>query len=151
MAYICRNCGKIISDNDYHRDKVNRENAIGCGCFLWIIIILCFCSIVLVPIAIILLGISNSKNPKSICPSCNSENTLIPINTPVGKKMLEENYSSDEIEKLKTSVTTGKQNANKIREWHLLKNEKVKKICLWILVLVIAAWLVVGIVVFLNV
>ena len=100
MSYICKNCGHIVSEAEYQRNKQTRENAMGCGCFIWIIILLCFVSLILIPLAIILLGMAYDKQPENECPYCHSKNCLIPDNTPIGKKMIEENYSVEEIKKV---------------------------------------------------
>lgn len=98
MAYVCKNCGKIITEKEYKKEQNLREQAHGCGCFLIGIIILCFVSVVLIPIAIILLVIAYNKEPKNECPYCNAKDSLIPDNTPIAQKLIAENYSKDEVE-----------------------------------------------------
>lgn len=130
MAYICKNCGKIVSEVEFNEAQRIQDDAIGCGCFIWLIIILCFVSVILIPIAIILILGMHKDIPENECPYCKAKNSLIPDNTPIAKKMIKDNYTEEE----QTQI----QQRN---EWDAIKVKNQKsnfqigcQITLWIIV-----------------
>lgn len=97
MSYVCTNCGSVVSNEQFNEYRDRQESNKGCGCFLFGLAI-CFCiSIVLIPIAILLFILINKKENVSECPFCHSRNCLVPDDTPIGKKLLGDNYSKEEI------------------------------------------------------
>lgn len=100
MAYICKNCGKIITDEEFENCKKPKNKIMGIGCFWWIIIFLFFISVVLIPIALLLLLIGNRQSPENVCPYCQSKDSLIPDNTPIANNIINQYYSEDDIKNL---------------------------------------------------
>lgn len=97
MSYICTNCGSIITNEQFNEYREKQENNKGCGCFLFGLAV-CFCiSLILIPIAILLFILINKKENISECPYCHSKNCLVPDDTPIGKKLIGDNYSKEEI------------------------------------------------------
>ena len=101
MNYICKNCGKFITEDEYKKDQDTTSTALGCGCLIWLIILLCCVSIILLPIAIILILKEFNKTPDSTCPYCNAKDSLIPENTPMAQKIISESYSPEEQKNIK--------------------------------------------------
>lgn len=101
MAYICKQCGKLLTDSEYKMMAKKKGAALGFGVFFWLIVILCFVAIILIPIAIILLLIASKKEPECICPYCKSKDSIIPEDTPIAKKLISENYKNEEISAFK--------------------------------------------------
>lgn len=101
MKYICRNCGSIV-DHSYKRNSV-------LGTMAWIFIILISLGIGLI------FYIIYKLNNKSLncCPECKADNSLIPLNTPAAKKILEEYQITEEDEPI-TSQTEEKGLKNDI-------------------------------------
>lgn len=100
MNYICKNCGAFVSEEKY-KNEVDLENsAFGCGCFIWLIILLCFVSVILIPIAIILILQLHKGCEKVSCPYCNSQGSLIPEDSPIAKKIIEENFTQEQKEEI---------------------------------------------------
>ena len=99
--YVCKCCGKIITEKQYKGNKEAQANKQSMGCILWLVIILCFVSLILTPIAIILLILNNRQNPTIICPYCQAKDSIIPDDTPIAKKLIEETYTHEEIENIK--------------------------------------------------
>ena len=101
MAYICKQCGKILTNSEYNRLAKKKGVALGFGIFFWIIVILCFVAIILIPIAIIMLMMASKKEPECICPYCKSKDSIIPDDTPIAKKLISETYEEKEISAIK--------------------------------------------------
>lgn len=99
MNYICKNCYKFITEAEYQKEKEAQVTADGCGC-LFILIVLCFCSLILIPIAVLLLFIVYNKQPDIRCPYCNASSSLLPENTPLAQKLLQEYYNQEDIQKI---------------------------------------------------
>ena len=101
MNYVCKNCGKFVTEEEYKKEQEATTNALGCGCLLWIVILLCCVSVILLPIAIILILKEFNKVPNSTCPYCQAKNSLIPENTPIAQKLISENFTEEEQDKIK--------------------------------------------------
>jgi len=101
MAYICKNCGKLISRKEFKSIIEEQKNKKDLGCFLWIVLIFCFVSIILIPIAVILYLIYSKKQEYIVCPYCNAKDSFIPDDTPIAQKIIKENYSEEDIESFK--------------------------------------------------
>lgn len=101
MAYICTQCGKIISNSEYKKRAKNNNKIGGLSIFMWVFIIFCFISMILAPLALIILLLGKKQQPQSVCPYCGGRETLIPHTTPIGNKIIKENYSNEELENIK--------------------------------------------------
>lgn len=101
MNYICKNCGEFVSEKKYKEEKSLEDAGLGCGCFIWLIIILCFVSIILIPIAVILILQLHKGDDKISCPYCGSKGSLIPENSPVAQKIITENFTQEQKDKIK--------------------------------------------------
>lgn len=100
MNYICKNCGKYITSEEFKRFEKHQSQALGCGCLIWLIILLCCVSIILLPIAIILIVKEFNKSPNFICPYCSAENSIIPEYTPIAKKFIKDNFTPEQLEEI---------------------------------------------------
>lgn len=98
-AFICSNCGECTN---YPQKSVKST---GCsGCILAIIAISCFIlSIALsnlfimmisaiIVIAVLFNGTTQKLTPTNICPNCEADSTLCPVNSRRGEKLFEEYY-----------------------------------------------------------
>lgn len=97
MNYVCKNCGKLISEEEYNKADKQLNDAIGCGCFIWLLVILFCVSVILIPIAIILIVGLMNRDAKISCPYCDAKGSLIPADTPLAQKMIKENYTPEEL------------------------------------------------------
>lgn len=85
---ICKNCGSIGHEQKMACTTTSHWIVIGLlGLFLFVIL----------PFILALLlfaffyGLDRLLLPRKIvCPSCKAEGTMIPVNTPIGKKLLQE-------------------------------------------------------------
>lgn len=107
--YICKNCGKIITDKEYKKITAQHTDAMGCGCFIWALVLLFCVSVILIPIAIILILMMNNKAPENTCPYCHAENSFIPGESPIAKKLMSDTYSEDEIKAIKEQEESNTQ------------------------------------------
>lgn len=83
--YICSNCGETC--------RTPYEEDTSCiGCLMWIVFI--FISMGIGLIIFIIYKLCHS--PKPYCPSCKALNTLVPLDSPRGQKLLNEYYETDE-------------------------------------------------------
>lgn len=106
MAYICKNCGKLISNSEYKKLAKNNGKVIGLNPFEWFLIIFLFVSMVLAPIALLILLTSKKREPSNVCPYCHAKESLIPDNTPFAKKLIEENHINEEIDHVQSENRT---------------------------------------------
>ena len=113
MNYICKNCGNVISAKKFQKENKLREAAESFGCLIWLIILLCFCSIILIPIALILIGSAYDKTPKFECPYCGAKDSIIPANTPMVQKIIEEYNLEEKIKQYEQEDEKDKQREEK--------------------------------------
>ena len=85
---ICKNCGSIGQEKKIVCTTVSHWVAIGLlGLFL--LVLLPF--ILALPLFAFFYGLDRLlASKKWVCPSCGAEESMIPLNTPVGRKMLKE-------------------------------------------------------------
>ena len=123
MNYICKNCGKFITEEEYKKVQDTTSTALGCGCLIWLIIVLCCVSIILLPIAIILILKEFNKTPNSTCPYCQAKDSLIPENTPLAKTLIMQNYSEKEQEE----ISKLQERQTELRKAKEVEEQKLKK------------------------
>lgn len=96
-GFVCKNCGEFISYEEYKKQKQKENVFKELGCLIWGIILLCFVSLFLIPIAILLLILVNKNTPTNECPYCAAKDCLIPADTPIAQKILNDNYDEEDI------------------------------------------------------
>lgn len=135
MNYVCKNCGKLVTQKEYE-EEISKDKS-GIGCLFWILFILFFVSIILIPIAIILLFMHYNKNSNiSECPFCHAKDSLIPENTPMAQNIIKENYQFENkelyIDKSNTDIKNS--NNNDVIE----QDKKHSSVYFWILLIIIS-------------
>ena len=98
VSYICKECGSIINNNDYGCSQRGGTDGcvIGFGCLFEIVLIIAgfyvwLCWIVALILFFIQSIYSSSNKTYRQCPKCGAKDSLIPSNTPVAQKMIQEN------------------------------------------------------------
>ena len=128
--YVCTSCGKMLDIEDYNESQILAKSKI--GCFFWLVIIIFGATLVLIPVLILLYYIWKRQQPESVCPYCLSKNSIIPADTPIGKKILKENYSEEEILKMDVESSKQKYTAEK---WN---NFAKYVLIFWLVIIVLA-------------
>ena len=78
---ICKNCGSVGQEKKIICTTASHWIAIG------LLVLLPF--ILALPLFTFFYGLDRLLAPKKIvCPSCKAEGTMIPVSTPIGKKLL---------------------------------------------------------------
>ena len=132
--FVCTSCGKMLDIEDYNESQKLAKPKI--GCFFWLIIIIFCATLILLPIIILLYYIWKRQQPECICPYCLARNSIIPADTPIGKKILQENYSEEEI--LKIDIESSKQKYTAEKWDNLSKYVLIFWIVIIILVMIIS-------------
>ncbi len=120
MDYICKNCGEYVTKKQFETYKDLKIQGLCWGCLIWAIILFCCVSIILLPIAIILILKEFRKTPGTVCPYCKAKDSLIPDNTPLGRKLIKENYTDEDLTQIQK---IRKQQINEQIEDENLKNK----------------------------
>lgn len=79
--YICRNCGEL-TDKSYQKDSC-------LGSLAWIFFI--FISIGIALVFYIIYKINSKSN---CCPHCKANNSLVPVDTPIGEELFNKYYET---------------------------------------------------------
>ncbi|MBQ8847454.1 MAG: hypothetical protein IJ003_03835 [Candidatus Gastranaerophilales bacterium] len=128
MSYVCKNCGKLITKQEYIDNSRNKGRFL-----LFCVIILCFMAVILIPVGIILLIIVNNKTAENKCPYCKMKDCIIPNDTPIAAELINKTYKKEDLKEF-----CAKEKAQEINKENHKNIQRGCAIFLWLLIVVMA-------------